>query len=331
MIDKTLTRVLVVVAFGIAFAHPGVAKATLSFGTPVNLGPVVNSGDLDSTPSISADDLTLYFYSDRSGGLGGRDMWSTTRSTTSDPWGTPTNLGTPVNTSSNEASPSISSDGLTLFFEHGIGNPDIWMSARPTTSDPWGTPVNLGPTVNSSVLDADPEISADGLTLVFGSERSGGVGGRDLWMTTRPTTSDPWGAPDNLGPTVNSSGLDEGASLSSDGLTLFFMSNRENHSGPFDLWMTTRSSALDPWGIATKLPSSINSSFGENAPEISVDGNTLFFASNRPGGSGGFDLWMAPIVPEPSTYVMAMTSLLLFGIYGWRRRGPMNRKGKYDG
>ncbi|GAG24989.1 unnamed protein product, partial [marine sediment metagenome] len=75
--------------------------------------------------------------------------------------------------------------------------------------------------------------------LFCGSSRSGGVGGLDLWVATRPTASDPWGEPVNLGPTVNSSSLDDAASISADGSTVFFFSNRPGGVGSYDLWQVS--------------------------------------------------------------------------------------------
>ena len=92
------------------------ANAQFNFGTPTNLGSTVNSQSDDTAPSISADGLSLFFDSFRSGGSGGQDLWVTTRATISDPWGTPVNLGTTVNSSSHDAQPNISSDGLSLYF-----------------------------------------------------------------------------------------------------------------------------------------------------------------------------------------------------------------------
>lgn len=84
---------------------------------------------------------------------------------------------------------SISHDGLLLFFGSdrpgGSGGHDLWVTRRATTNDPWGTPVNLGPTINSSaVYDQTPNISADCSTLFFSSNRPGGVGGSDLWQVS---------------------------------------------------------------------------------------------------------------------------------------------------
>ena len=166
-------------------------------------------------------------------------------------FGEPTNLGPTVNSAYSDRDPSISADGLQLYFTDwsnprpgGYGSTDIWVTTRPTKDDPWGTPVNLGSTVNSSYDDLTPSISADGLSLYFGSDRPGGYGDRDIWVTTRTTTGDPWGEPVNLGPIVNSSGADRGPSISADGLSLFLHSERSGGVGGQDIWVTTRTTPL---------------------------------------------------------------------------------------
>jgi Tol biopolymer transport system component len=162
------------------------------WGTPTrfNIGPTF-SGATDWALSFSADGLELYFASNRPNGFGGDDIWVATRATLDDSWGEPVNLGPTVNSSHEECFPDISADGLTLFFsDHmygpfrpgGYGGQDLWVTTRPTKNDAWGEPVNLGPVVNSSVWDFSPNIAADGSTLYFASERSGGIGIDDLWQ-----------------------------------------------------------------------------------------------------------------------------------------------------
>jgi Tol biopolymer transport system component len=211
-------------------------------------------------------------------------------------FGEPENLGAVVNSSAHDAGPSISADGLTLFFASdrpgALGRRDLWMTTRASLSDPWETPVNLGPTVNTSYDDGGSCISADGLTLFFHSNRPFGVGWWDLWMTTRASLSDPWQTPVNLGPTVNSSYFDGGPDISADGLTLFFVSTRYGGFGGPDLWMTTRASLSDPWQAPVNLGPTVNTSYYDLDSSISADGLTLFFASDRPGGFAGDDLWM---------------------------------------
>ncbi|HUU20031.1 MAG TPA: M56 family metallopeptidase [Sedimentisphaerales bacterium] len=271
------------------------------WGEPVNLGPTVNSSAWEAFPFISSDGLSLFFESPRPGGYGSFDLWVTTRATKEDPWGEPVNLGPMVNSSSNDATPGISADGLSLFFESdrsgGYGSFDLWVTRRATKTDPSGTPVNLGPTVNSSAWDGGPTISADGLALYFWSKRSGGYGSNDIWVTMRETIHEDWGTPVNLGPTVNTSAYEEPGSISADGLLLFFESDRPGGQGNHDLWLTTRDTTNDPWGEPVNLGPGVNSSAGEGNPSISADGSTLYFGSNRSGGSGDVDLCQVKILP----------------------------------
>ncbi|MHC4192294.1 MAG: LamG-like jellyroll fold domain-containing protein [Planctomycetota bacterium] len=213
-------------------------------------------------------------------------------------FGTPTNLGPPVNSSYSERGPDISADGLELYFfdypnthPGGYGDWDIWVATRATKDNEWGTPVNLGLTVNGPAKEAFPSISSDGLSLYFNSDRPGGYGGMDIWVTTRPTISDPWGEPVNLGPTVNSSNREAGPCISADGLSLFFYSGRSGGVGGQDIWVTTRESTDDDWGVPVNLGPIVNSSTQDYNPGISADGLWLVFSSERSGGYGGSDLW----------------------------------------
>jgi len=111
------------------------------------------------------------------------DIWVTTRKTKNDTWGTPVNLGSIVNSSAWDQAPSISDDGLTLYFDSEVsGKSEIWVTTRKKTDDPWGTPIKLGPVVNAD-WEANPDISRDGSTLYFVSTRDRS-GGCDLWQVS---------------------------------------------------------------------------------------------------------------------------------------------------
>jgi hypothetical protein len=96
--------------------------------------------------------------------------------------------------------------------------------------------VNLGPTVNSPAWEGGPTISADGLALCFWSDRPGGYGLNDLWLTTRKAIHEGWGTPVNLGPMVNTPAYEDPGSISADGRLLFFDSDRSGGVGGDDLW-----------------------------------------------------------------------------------------------
>ena len=178
------------------------------WGPPENLGPLVNSASWDGMPFLSADDLELYFQSERPVGSGETDLYMTRRATRTSPWEAATNLGPKVNSASTEMVPSVSPDGLELYFlstrPGGYGGSDFYVSTRATRNDPWGDAVNVGPAVNSPGGELAASFSPDGLLMFFGSDRPGGVGPYgDGYVTRRASRSAPWQPAVNLGPVVN--------------------------------------------------------------------------------------------------------------------------------
>jgi serine/threonine protein kinase/Tol biopolymer transport system component len=274
------------------------AHADFVFGEPINLGPPVNSAYRDMTPVLSPDGLELYFTSDRPGGYGGVDIWVTRRASLQDPWGLPTNLGPQINSSTFDNPGSMSADGLTLYLASGW---DFYTTTRATKDAPWGPRVRLGPVVvpSTSYRNTTPLVTADGLELFFLSERPGGYGGNDIWVSTRATTADPWQTPVNLGPTVNGPANDVPTWLSPDGLTLLLCSDRPGGFGGLDMWITTRASRGNPWGSPRNLGPSINTIYSDWIGAISPDGWCYMddFLGPRPGGLGQEDLWQAFIIP----------------------------------
>jgi len=160
----------------------------------------------------------------------------------------------------------------------------------------FGSPKNLG--LNTSARETAPRISADGLSLYFHSDRLGGQGGKDIWVAKRRTVSDAWQQPINLGPIVNTDANESGPCLSSDGLALYFASNRSGGYGYYDLWVATRASVDAEWGTPTNLGNDVNGSAAETSPCIAMDGLELYFSDHidsipRTGGLGNADLWVA--------------------------------------
>jgi hypothetical protein len=218
-------------------------------------------------------------------------------------FGTPANLGPAVNSDADDESPSISADGLILVFfstrPGGYGELDLWMTTRAATSEPWGEAFNLGEPINTPDIDWCPSLSPDGCTLYFCSWRPGGMGMSDIWVSTRATREDEWGEPVNFGSNVNTTGNDGTPFISEDGLELHFSSLfREGGYGVDDIWVSTRESIEDEWGVPTNLGPVINTGDEEIFPVLSTDGLSLFYSSGligsaRPGGLGGSDIWMA--------------------------------------
>jgi hypothetical protein len=159
------------------------------------------------------------------------------------------NLGSIVNGPNADAEPSISGDGLSLYFhsmrDDGYGITDIYVTTRASKDDEWETPVNLGSTINSPDWDWAPEVQIDGLSLIFGSDRPGGFGDDDIYVSKRPTKDNPWGEPFNLGSAVNTSDQEARPSISADGRVLYFYSNRAGGIGSYDLWQVSIEPVVD--------------------------------------------------------------------------------------
>lgn len=188
-----------------------------------------------------------------------------------------------------DADPSMPDDGLELFFSSnrpGSAGTDIWVSERESIDDDWGAP-QLVAALNSADAELDPEVSFDGLTICFNSTRAveGAQGAFDLFVSTRGSRDGDWSPPDLI-PQLNSAASDMGAVMDRVQTTLLF-----HRSGPsdLDLYMARRSSADDAWDPPTSL--SIDTGAQEADAWLSADGLTLYFNSNRIGGTGDSDIY----------------------------------------
>ncbi len=220
-------------------------------------------------------------------------------------FGTPTNLGSGVNSGHADASANISADGLALFFVSARSpadhtHADIFVATRATVDESFAQPQRLGPLINTSAHEGEVDLSPDGLSLFFTdgwyngatTPRPGGAGAADIWVATRGTTTDDFASVENLGAPVNSQFYDGGPNISADQLSLFFSSSRPNGSGQADLWMVTRADAVSAWGGPANLGPNVNSSAHDTDPIISPDGLSLIFTSFRsPTTNSG--LWMS--------------------------------------
>ena len=220
-------------------------------------------------------------------------------------WTPPTPLAERLNTSADDYEPVLSADGLTLFFVRGKAgqNADIYFCAR--TPSGWTEPEPLA-VVNTEYDELGPEITADGASLYFYSNRTGSIGGYDLWVSRLGDKG--WRPAANLGPNVNSPFNDYGPALLPDGKSLYFSSNRprpdetvrpvpevwpatlreKRRDHDYDLYLCV----LTDSGPAQAAPLiALNTPFDEGAPAVSPFGDFLYFSSDRPEGLGGIDLY----------------------------------------
>jgi len=267
-----------------------------------------NTGSLDGCPFIAPDGRQFFMASNRPGGMGGIDIWVSTREKASDPWGSPVNVAK-VNSDVDDFCPTMSRDGHTLYFvsrrQAGLqgtdwcGGSDIYI-ARARDDQGFEAPENLGCTVNSTADEFSPFPlleAGTGPVLYFSSTRPGLGSGGDLYESA--SHGGVFAAATPV-PNVNSTVDDGQPNLRHDGLELFFYSNRAGGQGGNDIYVATRTSTADAWSTPSNLGGNVNSALSETRPSLSWDGLRLYFGSTRSGGEGGSDIYVttrARLVP----------------------------------
>jgi hypothetical protein len=227
------------------------------WGPATNLGPAINTGANERSPALSLNRRLLFFATDRPGGSGGFDIWLSWRADPNDDagWQPPVNLGTGVNTAATDAGPSFLEGGEAAHAHKrrgrtvipqlyiasnrpgGPGGLDIYLASVPGG---WAGPPTVVGELSSPQADLTPAVRQDGLEIIIASARPGTIGAFDLWGSVRRSVHEPWSAPTNLGPLVNSAALEAFPSLSFDARTLVFQSARPGGFGGSDLYVTTR-------------------------------------------------------------------------------------------
>ncbi len=288
---------------------------------PVNIGPEINTENDEYFATITADDQTFlftrrlpvqhegsqnksfqedFFYSNKENG-----KWTEARG-----------IGPTINTEGNEGAPCLSADGQYLFFvacqemygygldRQGYGSCDIFISRN--TGNGWSKPHNLGPSVNTKNWESQPSFSSDGKTLYFirGLITAEGHGPGDIYMS-QISEEGKWSTPVRLSNRINTPYREESVFIHPDNQTLYFASDGHVGMGGMDIYMSKRD-ANGEWGEPVNLGYPINTFNKENTILVDSKGKLAYFASNRPGGYGGLDIYSFDVdknfKPENVTY-----------------------------
>ncbi len=188
--------------------------------------------------------------------------------------------------------PSLSDDGLVLAFAESVDDEpeDVFWSVRPSRGAPFAAAAPaLG--INTEDAEGTTFLARGGLALYFYSNRPGGAGGRDLYVASRAALDGEFEDVRAL-EGVNGEDHDHMPWLATDELSIYFTSARPATQNSDNIWFARRSSALDAFEPAVLLPN-VNSSAKDDSPALTADQKTIFFASERSGGPGNFDIWTA--------------------------------------
>ncbi|MFT6338111.1 MAG: outer membrane protein OmpA-like peptidoglycan-associated protein, partial [Halioglobus sp.] len=188
--------------------------------------------------------------------------------------------------------PVLTVDQKSLFFTGRTRDENIYIS-RLDENGEWGMPSHISNNVNTPMNEGACTISADGRMLIFTScQGRKGFGSCDLYVTYK--SGNDWSVPENLGVEVNTSSWDVQPTLSADGRTLYFVSDRPGGKGGKDIWKTYKDKK-DLWVSPVNLGATINTPYDEISPFIHVNGESLYFSSKGHAGMGGYDIFMSEL------------------------------------
>lgn len=265
-----------------------------------NIGGDVNSRAGEYVPVITIDESTLIFTYRGERSTGGlqdlkfrpdtageyyEDIMMTMR--VGEHWLSPEPLSG-LNTNMHDASIALSNDGQMLFIFKSTTKDggDIFQSEL--KGNEWTTPERLGPNINTKFWEGSCSLSSDGQLLYFASDRPGGLGGRDIYVS-RKQSDGSWGPAQNCGPSINTPFNDDAPFIHPDGIHLFFSSEGHSSMGGYDLFYSTMKAGV--WGEPTNLGYPINTPADERYYVLSADGGTAYYSSDNKGGYGQQDLY----------------------------------------
>lgn len=271
------------------------------------LGDSVNSVDDDYFPSFSGVRKDLIFTR-RSNGLN-EDFFISTLDSCGD-WTLARDMGFPLNSPFPECAQVRSFNDKYMIYQKcdnrspngwEMGGCDLYLSYA--TAFGWSVPRPFGYTINTTAYEGMPALASDETALYFVSDREGGYGGKDIWVSYFKKGY--WQVPENLGPGINTDKDELTPVIAADGKTLYFASKGHSGFGGFDMFVS-RQQPDGKWAKAMNLGTPANSNYDELCGTVILRGDTMYFASNRPGGYGGLDIYTTDLPKDFRPVEMAM-------------------------
>lgn len=272
-----------------------------------------NTPQADFSPALLRGGQLMVFTSARSGGKGER-IWIAER--TSSGWSTPKPAGEALDRAKHIGGATLTPDGNFMIFAayewdshdpalRGEGRTDLYSAER--FDGEWKNVRHLGPVINSSYWDSQPSLSSDGRTLYFASNRPGGRGGSDIYVSHLGWNG--WSEPVNLDGPINTPKDDMTPSVAPDDATLFFSSNGHGGAGGFDIFVATGNEDNgESWGDVENIGTPVNSASDDHCFISLPNTRHGFFSSNR---SGNFEIYMADPNPRPAGALVTIAGKVL--------------------
>jgi len=257
-----------------------------------NLGAVVNTPFNDYSPIISADGNTLIFTSNRSDDPGKiktatnyEDIYVSTKQ--GNTWSDPKLISANVNIKYNDAAASLSPDGKTLFLYYEEGEGDIYISTL--NGSEWSKPRALNKNINTALFwETCASVSKDGTKLYFASNRPGGIGELDLYVSQLDAKGD-WGKAVNLGQAINTENNEDSPFIHHDGVTLYFSSDGHPRLGNSDIFFSEFKN--NKWSKPENMGYPLNSWEYDGFFTMSPDKKKGYFSTVKEGGLGDADIY----------------------------------------
>ena len=269
--------------------------------TPVNLGDSINTSSSEYYPSITIND-SLFVFTRR--GTGIREDFVESTILPNHEYSKSKTISGSINEEPSKGAINISQDGDWLIFagnfsSSGLGNFDLYISYQ--TPQGWSEPINLGPQINTEFWESSPSLSSDKNTLYFSSDRPGGYGGKDLYVSHR-LPNGKWSEALNMGSSVNTTGDELAPFIHADNNTLYFTSDGLPGYGGSDLFVMRRKNApdshRDEWNTPENLGYPINTIENDGSLFIASNGVDAFYSSDRADSRGGLDLYRFELRPD---------------------------------
>ena len=261
----------------------GGTTAPPRFAPPTLVAALSDANAIDEDPTFTGDLVELFFMSNRAGS---RDIWTSRRASSGDPWQAPTRV-TELDTTDSDWAPAVSLDGLRIWFASdraSVGRGQIWHASRASRAAAWDPPTPVAELASGSV-DFAPAVDATETILYLSSDRANAAataGGADfdLYASTRAAATDAWSWPAPLAG-VNGDSDEYDPFVAQGGLIVFFTSMR---SGAGDIYWSSRRSLAEPFAAPSPVDD-LNSNAYDSDTTLSPDLATLMFSSTRSGNA----------------------------------------------